>query len=259
MKVLFLGDIIGRPGRRAVQDFLPALRREERFDLVLANAENAAGGSGLTPKVYDELRALGLDYFTSGNHIWDKKDALPLLDREVRIVRPANYPPGVPGRGAVVVESASGGKLGILNLSGRVFMRDLDCPFRISDSLLPEIKAQTPMILVDVHAEATSEKKALGHYLDGRVSAVLGTHTHVQTADETILERGAAYITDCGMCGSLDSVIGIRKEMAIQRFLTQMPLHFEPAVDRLAIQGVILELDSASGRALDIRRINLSK
>ncbi len=225
-------------------------------DIVIANGENAAGGFGITPDTANELYRQGITLLTSGNHIWDKKDNSGYLDREERLIRPLNYPPGTPGRGSAVVETPGGVKVGVLNLEGRVYMKNLDCPFRVADTELEQLRRETPIILVDIHAEATSEKAALGWYLDGRVSAVVGTHTHVQTADERILPGGTAYITDVGMTGSFDSVIGIDKHQAIQRFLTQQPVKFDIPKKDLRINAVVIGVDTTTGKAVSIERIN---
>jgi 2',3'-cyclic-nucleotide 2'-phosphodiesterase len=258
VKLLFIGDIIGKPGREALSRELHRIVDRHRVDLVIANGENAAGGFGLTAETAQELFKCGVQMITSGNHIWDKKDSLEYIKREERIVRPANYPEGTPGRGATLVSTPGGVKIGILNLEGRVFMNNLDCPFRCADREIAKLKEETPIIFVDFHAEATSEKVSLGWYLDGRVSAVVGTHTHVQTADERILTAGTAYMTDAGMTGSFDSVIGVRKEDAIEKFITQRPAKFEVAKKDIRINGVVIEVDEISGLALSIERINIA-
>ena len=256
MKVLFLGDIVGKPGRAAVRHFVPVLRERHGLDLCVGNSENSAGGAGITPESADDLLEAGLDLLTGGNHTWSKREILPYLDRDgSRQLRPANYPDGAPGRGHAVVTSPVGRKLGVLNLEGRLFMKPLDCPFRAAERLVAELRQQTPCILVDMHCEATSEKNAMGHFLDGRVSAVLGTHTHVQTADERVLRAGTAYQTDVGMCGPWDSVIGLRKESAIERFLTARHTPFETAQGETVLQGAIVEIDDQTGRARSILRI----
>ena len=256
MKVLFLGDIVGKPGRAAVRHFVPVLRERHGLDLCVGNSENSAGGAGITPESADDLLEAGLDLLTGGNHTWSKREILPYLDRDgSRQLRPANYPDGAPGRGHAVVTSPAGLKLGVLNLEGRLFMKPLDCPFRAAERLVAELRQQTPCILVDMHCEATSEKNAMGHFLDGRVSAVLGTHTHVQTADERVLRAGTAYQTDVGMCGPWDSVIGLRKESAIERFLTARHTPFETAQGETVLQGAIVEIDDQTGRARSILRI----
>jgi metallophosphoesterase (TIGR00282 family) len=250
---LFIGDIIGHPGRRALRRCLPQLRDKLSPDFVVANAENAAGGVGITEEVGRELLEL-VDVLTSGNHVWDKKEVLPYLGREPRLLRPANYPPLNPGQGSYILESARGFKAAILNLQGRVFMEPLDCPFRVADAEVARLRAATPVIVVDFHAEATSEKQALGWHLDGKVSAVIGTHTHVPTADECILPRGTAYITDVGMVGGYRSVIGIRPEQAVARFLTGRPQRFEPEKEGAVFSSVFIEVEAATGRALSVRR-----
>ena len=256
MKVLFLGDIVGKPGRAAVRHFVPVLRERHGLDLCVGNSENSAGGAGITPESADDLLEAGLDLLTGGNHTWSKREILPYLDRDgSRQLRPANYPDGAPGRGHAVLTSPGGRKLGVVNLEGRVFMKPLDCPFRAAERLVAELRQQTPCILVDMHCEATSEKNAMGHFLDGRVSAVLGTHTHVQTADERVLRAGTAYQTDVGMCGPWDSVIGLRKESAIERFLTARHTPFETAQGETVLQGAIVEIDDQTGRARSILRI----
>lgn len=255
MKILFVGDIVGRAGRLALEARLNRLVDIHNVDLVVVNGENAAAGFGLTLDVARELFELGVDVITSGNHIWDKKEILPYLDAQPCLLRPANYPGGAPGRGAGVFTTSAGIRVGVVNLEGRVFMSNLECPFRAADQLVAELRRQTPVILVDFHAEATSEKAALGCYLDGRVSAVVGTHTHVQTADERILPGGTAYITDAGMTGSRDAVIGIRKELAIERFLTLLPVRFEVAKKDPVLSGVLFEIDETTGRATGVSRV----
>jgi metallophosphoesterase (TIGR00282 family) len=255
VNILFIGDIIGKPGRQVVSRELHRLVDRYSVDLVIANGENAAGGFGLTEETAKDLFGCGIHLLTSGNHIWDKKEALELVDREKRIIRPANYPQGTPGQGGAVVTTPGGVKVGVLNLEGRVFMNNLDCPFRTADMEVARLREITPVIFVDFHAEATSEKTALGWYLDGRVSAVIGTHTHVQTADERILPAGTAYMSDAGMTGAFDSVIGVRKDEPIEKFLTQMPVKFEVAKGNLGLNGVLVEIEEDSGRALRIERI----
>lgn len=258
VNILFIGDIVGKPGRQAVARELHKLVDRYRVDLVIANGENAAGGFGLTVETAREMFELGVQFFTSGNHIWDKKDALEYIGREQRLIRPANYPAGAPGQGSAIVGTAGGVKVGVLNLEGRVFMNNLECPFRTADNEVARLRQETPVILVDFHAEATSEKSALGWYLDGRVSAVVGTHTHVQTADERLLPGGTAFITDAGMTGAFDSVIGVRKEEPIQKFLTQLPAKFEVAKKDVRLNGVVIGIDENSGKALTIERINIA-
>jgi 2',3'-cyclic-nucleotide 2'-phosphodiesterase len=255
MNLLFIGDIVGRPGRRAVAQWVPALRRELEADFVIANGENSAGGFGITPQTFEEITSAGVDVVTGGNHIWHTREAPALLDSEPRILRPANYPAGAPGRGAGVF-AARAARVGVLNLEGRVFMEPLASPFECAREEAERLRAETPVILVDFHAEATSEKAALAWHLDGRVSAVVGTHTHVQTADERILPGGTAFITDAGMTGPRDSVIGMSREIVLQRFLTLMPVRFEVASGPAQLNAVLIEVDPGSGRALAIRRVN---
>ncbi len=258
VNILFIGDIVGKPGRQAVSRELHRLVDRHRIDLVIANGENASGGFGITVETARELFATGIQFITTGNHVWDKKDAFDYLDREARIVRPANYPDGTPGKGARMVFTPGGVGVGIINLEGRIFMNNLECPFKVADREVAGLSTSTRIIFVDFHAEATSEKTALGWYLDGRVSAVVGTHTHVQTADERILTDGTAYITDAGMTGAFDSVIGVRKDEPIQKFLTQLPAKFEVAKKDIRLNGVVVRVDEVSGKALAIERINVS-
>ncbi len=261
MKLLFIADIYGRPGRRAICHLLPSLLAQYNVDICIANGENAAGGSGITEKVAEELFSYGINVLTSGNHIWDKKEVLPYLERAEYLLRPANYPPAVAGKGAAVFQTPSGVPVGVLNLQGRTYIRELDCPFRVGDEEIARLREKTNVIVVDFHAEATSEKIAMGWYLDGKVTAVIGTHTHVQTCDETVLPEGTAYITDVGMTGPHDSVIGVRKEAAINRFLTQIPVKFESAKGDVKLCGVVIDVDEKSGKAKTIQRlrINLEK
>ena len=257
MKVLFIGDIFGEPGRRALARAVPRLVAQRQVDVVIGNGENAAGGFGITPELAEELFDLGLAVITTGNHAWDKKEILDYFPREPRLLRPANYPSGVPGNGSVVVESAGGEQLGVLQLMGRAYMPTLDCPFQVAKKELVALKKRTVAVIVDMHAEATSEKMAMGHYLDGEVVAVVGTHTHVQTADDQILPKGTAYVTDIGMTGPLHSVIGVKKELAIEKFLTGMPRRFEVASGPSIFCAVLLELDARLGKALSIERIRI--
>jgi 2',3'-cyclic-nucleotide 2'-phosphodiesterase len=257
VKVLFIGDIFGEPGRRALARAVPRLVAQRQIDIVIGNGENAAGGFGITPELAEELFDLGLAVITTGNHAWDKKEILDYFPREPRLLRPANYPSGVPGNGSVVVESAGGEQLGVLQLMGRAYMPTLDCPFQVAQKELAALKKRTVAVIVDMHAEATSEKMAMGHYLDGEVVAVVGTHTHVQTADDQILPKGTAYVTDIGMTGPLHSVIGVKKELAIEKFLTGMPRRFEVASGPSVFCAVLLELDARLGKALSIERIRL--
>ncbi|MCX5821302.1 MAG: TIGR00282 family metallophosphoesterase [Deltaproteobacteria bacterium] len=257
MKIFFIGDIVGKPGRRAVRELLPGIIEERRIDFVIANCENAAAGFGVTAEIVEELYGAHIDVLTSGNHIWDKKEVMEFVDDYETLLRPANYPEGAPGRGSVVIPSRVGIPIGVLNLAGRVFMQPLDCPFRTADREIEKLRKRARVIIVDMHAEATSEKIAMGWYLDGRVTAVLGTHTHVQTADERILPGGAAYITDVGMTGPFDSVIGIRKDSIMQRFLIQIPNKFDIAKGDVRLQGVTVEI-APDGRAIGLERLNVS-
>ncbi|RLE03661.1 MAG: TIGR00282 family metallophosphoesterase [Candidatus Aminicenantes bacterium] len=252
VRLLFLGDLIGRPGRQAMRRLLPGLISQYDPTVVMANGENAAGGVGLTEKVAQELFEY-FDVITTGNHIWDKKEILPMLDKTNRILRPANYPPENPGQGTTVIPDKNGYPVAVLNLQGRVFMEPIDCPFRRADEEIARLREKTPIIIVDFHAEATSEKQAMGWYLDGRVSAVLGTHTHVPTADGRVLPQGTAFVTDVGMVGGRDSIIGVKREQALQRFLSGRPQRFEPAKGRLVLMAAYVEIDSLSGRALTIK------
>jgi len=255
LKILFIGDIIGRPGRQLVRDFMPRLVDQHMIDLVVANGENAAAGFGLTPDVVSELFDTGIDVLTTGNHVWDKRDGYICLEQEPAVLRPANYPADVPGHGVGVFKTAAGLPVAVVNLEGRVFMNSLDCPFRKADAILRDLGPGHRIILIDFHAEATSEKGALAAYLDGRVSAVVGTHTHVQTADERVLPGGTAFISDAGMTGARDSVIGIRKELSIQRFLTQMPVRYEIAKKDPVLCGVVISIDESTGKATGIERV----
>ena len=254
MKILFIGDIIGKPGRRVIRELLPDIVSECRIDCVIANCENAAAGFGVTRDIVDELFQSHIDVLTSGNHIWDRKDIRGYIEDFKTLLRPANYPSGNPGWGSVVIPTRSGSRVGVINLGGRVFMQPLDCPFRTAEMEIEKMKNEAKVIIVDFHAEATSEKKTMGWFLDGRVSAVLGTHTHVQTADEAILPQGTAYISDAGMTGPFDSVIGIKKEEILERFLTLIPNKFDVAKGDIRLQGVILDIDELSGRSRGIER-----
>lgn len=250
-----IGDIVGSPGRRAVEAIVAQLNEEYKLDLVIANGENAAGGSGITPRIARELFSFGIDIITSGDHIWKKREIIEIIDSESRLLRPANYPPKAPGKGQVVVKSRGGVDIGVINLLGRVFMSPIDCPFEVARARVSELRKKASIIIVDIHAEATSEKLAMGWYLDGLVSAVLGSHTHVQTADERVLPNGTAYITDLGMTGPFDSILGRRVEQILERFITGMPTRFEMADHDIRLQGVILDIDPKSGRANSIERI----
>jgi hypothetical protein len=255
MKILFIGDIVGSPGREAVDKLLPKLKAEYSLDFVIANAENASGGSGITQKVAEELFNSGVDVLTSGDHIWKKKEIFELINQEERILRPINYPSGAPGRGSAVFKSRSGVKVGVINVNGRVFMDALECPFKTVSAAQEELIKETKIVIVDIHAEATSEKVALGWYLDGKVSAVLGTHTHIQTADEKVLPQGTAYITDVGMAGPYDSVIGRKVDDVLTRFLTAIPVRFEVAEENIQLHAVVIDVDERTGKATSIIRI----
>jgi metallophosphoesterase (TIGR00282 family) len=244
--IAFIGDVVGQSGRRVVSRVVPRLRSEHHADIVIANAENSAGGFGFNPGSISEMESAGVDFFTTGNHVWDKREGMPLLEAKQNIVRPANYP-DAPGRGMHLVPGRNG-RVAVINLQGRVFLPPLDCPFRAVDRLLSELGAETRIIVVDMHAEATSEKIAMGYYLDGRVSLVLGTHTHVPTRDARIMPRGTGYVTDVGMTGSNDSILGVRKEDVIERFLNMRPTRFEVAKNDLRCDYVIADIDDDSGR-----------
>jgi metallophosphoesterase (TIGR00282 family) len=258
MKVLFVGDVFGEPGRKIVRQALPDLLAEYAPDLVLANGENAAHGYGITPGLVDELLDTGIEVLTSGNHIWDRKEILPYLAENRsggRLLRPANFPPDSPGQGLYLGRTRGGVPYAVLNLQGRVFMSSIDCPFRGADALLARIAPDVKLRILDFHAETTSEKIALGWYLDGRVTAIVGTHTHIPTADEHVLPQGTAYITDVGMTGPYESVIGMDKKNVIEKFLKQTPARFEVARGDVRLSAVLVEADESTGRALSIRRI----
>ena len=259
MKVLIAGDVVGKPGRNIVRDGLAHLRRKEDFDVIVVNIENAAAGFGVTPDIASKLFDAGADVLTTGNHIWDKKEIIPYLDREPRLLRPINYPPACEGTGSYIVTTASGVDVAVVNVQGRVFMPIIDCPFRAMDRELEALANKTKLIVVDLHAETTSEKMAMASYLDGRVSAVVGTHTHVPTADERIMPKGTAYMTDLGMCGAYDSVIGIEPATSLPRFLKGVPTKFEVAKRNPWMCGAVIEVDEATGLATDIRRLKLTR
>ena len=256
MNILAVGDIFGEPGRTALARLLPGLRQQHAIDFCVVNVENAAGGFGVTPPMARQFLAEGADVLTSGNHIWDKREIVEYIARENLLLRPANFPLGTPGVGHITVKCGPH-KVAVLNLMGRVFMLPLDCPFRKADEIVPELRRETPIVLVDMHCEATSESQAMGWYLDGRVSAVVGTHRHVQTADERVLPGGTAYITDLGMTGPTDGVIGVDRDLILQRFLQQMPARFEPAKGPAALHGAVIVVDPDTGRASDIRRLRV--
>jgi metallophosphoesterase (TIGR00282 family) len=257
VKVLFIGDIVGKIGRNATKALLPAVVNMYKIDLVIANGENAAGGFGITDKLVSEIFSYGVHIITTGNHVWDKKEFIPQISKEDRVLRPLNYPPGVPGFGSLLYPLHNGTKAAVINLSGRVFMPNIDCPFRVGKEEVEKLSNLTKIIIIDFHAEATSEKIALGYFMDSKVSAVIGTHTHVQTADEKILPGGTAYITDVGMTGPGDSVIGIEKEQIIQRFLTNMPMRFETARGEGIFSAVVIEVDEKTGKSAAIQRLQL--
>jgi metallophosphoesterase (TIGR00282 family) len=256
LKVLALGDVVGEPGRRAMKEILPRLIREEGIDFVIANGENLAGGSGITESTVVDLFSTGVNVMTSGDHIFRKKEGEALLENSSRILKPANYPAGTPGIGSTVVESRSGVKMGVLNLIGRVFLKTVNCPFEIAEREVKKLRTQTPLIFVDIHAEATSEKVALGWFLDGQVTAVFGTHTHIQTADETILPKGTGYLTDLGMCGPYRSVIGREIDQVLKMFLTQLPMHLDVAREDARISGALFEVNPETGKTVSIRRVH---
>jgi hypothetical protein len=256
MKLLFIGDVVGRPGRRAIRELVPWLRQRHGLDAVIANAENAAGGSGITPETAQELFSAGVDVITSGDHLWDQKEVAELLETEPRFLRPVNYPPGIAGRGCQIFHLDGLPGFAVMNVQGRVFMPALENPFTIAEAEVARVRQETNLIVVDIHAEATSEKIALARFLDGRVSAVLGTHTHVQTADEQIFPGGTAFLCDVGFTGPHESVLGREIAPIIKRFLTNTPQRFEVATGRVLLQGAIIELDDASGRAVSIQRVS---
>ncbi len=258
MRVLFIGDIVGKPGRQLVRTGLSALISRHAVDLVIANAENAAAGAGITRDIGDELLDLGIDVMTSGNHIWDKREAFAYIGAEPRLLRPANFPAGAPGNGSYVARTRNGVGVGVINVMGRVFMTQLDDPFAVVQRELDALRQRARVVFVDFHAEATSEKIAMGWYLDGKVAAVVGTHTHVQTADERVLPNGTAYLTDVGMTGPHDSIIGVDIEPSLSRFLTGLPARFEVATGNPRLNAVVVEADESTGRALDIERLSYS-
>lgn len=257
MRILFVGDIVGRGGRTILSEKLPAVKQDQQIDYTIVNVENAAGGFGVNAPIVKTILGLGVDVMTSGNHIWDRKEVFDLLAKEERLLRPGNYPPGLPGQYLHLGTSTTGVPVAVVNLQGRVFMPVIDCPFRFIDGLLERLRTEAAVIVVDFHAEATSEKMAFGWYVDGRVSAVVGTHTHVPTADARILPKGTAYITDVGMTGSFESVIGMEVEGSLSRFLTGIAGRFEPATRQPRLSSVVLTVDETTGRALDISRCDL--
>ena len=256
MKILFIGDIVGKPGRKAVREILPSLISDHGINFVIANCENAAAGFGVTKDIIEELFGYGINVLTSGNHIWDKREIYDFIEDYENLLRPANYPEGTPGWGSVASPSPCGQTIGVINLEGRVFMRYLDCPFKKAQEELKNLKTFTSIVIVDIHAEATSEKKALAWFLDGKVTAVLGTHTHVQTADNEIFPQGTAYISDAGMTGAFSSVLGMKVDHVLERFLTQIPNRFEAAKHDVRLQGVVIDIDEQTWKSKDIYRIS---
>ncbi len=257
MVVLFIGDIVGEPGRRVIARTIQTVTERYHVDLVIGNGENAAGGFGITPELAGDLFDLGFSAITTGNHAWDKKEMVDYIRKDPRIVRPANYPEGTPGRGSFLIDRPNGEKVGVIQLMGRAFMPTLDCPFQAARREIPGLRSHTPCIIVDMHAETTSEKMAMGHFLDGQVTAVVGTHTHVQTADEQMLPNGTAYLTDIGMTGPVNSVIGFKKNLVIEKFLSQMPRRFEVASGPAVLGAAVIEFDPVTGKASGIQRVRL--
>src|SRR3989454_3285603 len=256
MNILMVGDVFGEPGRRALQTLLPGRKRARAIGCTVVNVESAGAGFGVTPQMCRDFQEQGVDVMTSGNHIWDKKEIVEYIVKENLLLRPANFPPGTPGSGFVTVKMGPY-RVAVLNLMGRVFMQPNDCPFQKADEVVPQLRKDTPVILVDMHCEATSESQAMGWHLDGRVSAVVGTHRHVQTADERVLPQGTAYITDIGMTGPIDSVIGVDKDLALDRFISQMPNRFDPAKGPVALHGALIKVDAETGRGLSIERLRV--
>lgn len=256
MNILVIGDIVGKPGRKAVKTLLSGIQSQYNIEFTIANGENAAGGKGLTRDVMNELLSAGIDVLTMGNHVWDNKDIFSVIDDEPRLIRPVNYPGFCPGQGYHIYSAGYNRKVAVINVSGRVFMPSLDCPFRTVEEVVSEVKDKCDLIFIDIHAEATSEKLAFAYYFDGKVSAVLGTHTHIQTADERILPAGTAYITDLGMTGPVDSILGMDKNLVIDKFLTQRPVRFEVAKGRTQLEGVVIEVDENTNTVVKIDRIS---
>lgn len=255
MRILFVGDIVGSAGRKVLRKYLPELQQEHEIDFTVANVENAAGGFGITADIARDILGYGVDVMTSGNHIWDKKEVMQYFDKEPRLLRPGNYPPGLPGSDNFVTSTPIGAMVAVLNLQGRVFMPIIDCPFRRAETQIERLSRQAQVIIVDFHAEATSEKMAFSWFLDGKVSAVIGTHTHIPTADERILPKGTAYISDVGMTGSYNSVIGMKVEGSLSRFLTGISSRFESAKESPVLSSVVLDIDEESGKARSIQRV----
>ncbi|UCZ51654.1 TIGR00282 family metallophosphoesterase [Bacillus shivajii] len=258
MKIMFIGDVVGSPGRNVLKEYLPKLKGKYRPDFTVVNGENAAGGKGINEKIYHEIKEAGADVITLGNHAWDKKEIFDFIDDAKDLVRPANFPSGTPGVG-YVIKKVGNKSVAVINAQGRVFMNDNDCPFRKLESIVDEVRGKASMIFIDFHAEATSEKQAVGWFLDGQVTAVVGTHTHVQTADERILPNGTAYISDAGMTGPYDGILGMDREVIINRFLTNLPARFEVAKGREQCNGVIIDVDPSSGMSKSIKRISINE
>jgi len=259
MKVIIIGDVVGKPGRKVLAATLKRLKEQHEAEFVVANVENAAEGAGVIPKVGDEILATGVDVMTSGNHIFDKKEVIQYIENQPRLLRPANYAPDAPGRGLWLGSTGSGTQVAVINIQGRVFMPPTDCPFRTADRLIAEIGNRASVIIVDHHAEATSEKLAMGRYLDGRVSVVVGTHTHVQTADEQILAGGTGYITDLGMTGPYESVIGVQSQLVITRFVRGLPIRYQTATENSQLHGVVVEIDERTGKSVSILRLQVKE
>lgn len=257
LKILFIGDIVGKPGRTIIKSALPKLVSSHEIDFIIANGENAAGGFGITEQVANEIFNFGIDVITMGNHVWDKKESIPYLAKESRILRPINYPKRTPGTGSIVLKSKRNHKIGVISVSGRVFMNLLDCPFKATELEIEKMKNETNIIVIDFHGEATSEKQAFAFYFDGKVSAIVGTHTHVQTADEKVLPKGTAYITDVGMTGPENSIIGFREDEILRKFLTQMPQKYEVPSRPALLSAVLIEIDSLTGLATKIERLQI--
>lgn len=254
-RVMMIGDIVGRPGRMIIKEKVKLYKKKYELDFIIANGENSAGGVGITKAIADELFNNSIDFITMGNHTWDKKEIFEFIDHESCLIRPANYPPGTPGKGSSIVRFGKGIRIGIINLSGRTFLSPLECPFRAADEIVKSIARETPIIIIDFHAEATSEKIAFGWFMDGKVSAVIGTHTHVQTADERILPGGTGFITDVGMTGPRDSVLGVRTDLVLEKFITQLPVRFEIASGIAQINALIIDIDEKTGKTIRIERI----
>ncbi|TDL83262.1 TIGR00282 family metallophosphoesterase [Peribacillus frigoritolerans] len=254
MKLLFVGDVVGSPGREMIKEYLPKLKRKYRPSLTIVNGENAAHGKGITEKIYHELNQAGAQVVTMGNHTWDKREIFEFIDNYPNLIRPANFPVGTPGKGITYI-TCDGKEIAVINLQGRTFLAPIDCPFKKADELIEEAKKRTSIIFVDFHAEATSEKQAMGWYLDGKVTAVVGTHTHVQTADERILDQGTAFITDVGMTGPYDGILGVERDAVIKRFLTSLPVRFEVTEGKAQLSAVVIDVQDKTGKAVKIDRI----